>query len=48
MERAAQDVEAHVERDHWWFRGRRRLVASMIRALGIPLSAQVLDVGCGT
>lgn len=48
MERATQDVEARIERDHWWFRGRRRLVASMIRALGIPLSAQVLDVGCGT
>lgn len=48
MERATQAVEAHVERDHWWFCGRRRLVAAMIRAFGIPPSAQVLDVGCGT
>jgi len=48
VERATQAVEAYVERDHWWFRGRRRLVAAMIRAFGIPPSAQVLDVGCGT
>jgi SAM-dependent methyltransferase len=48
VERATQAVEAHVERDHWWFRGRRRLVATMIRAFGIPPTAQVLDVGCGT
>ena len=48
MERATQAVEAHIERDHWWFRGRRRLVAATIRAFGIPPSAQVLDVGCGT
>jgi SAM-dependent methyltransferase len=48
VERATQAVEARIERNHWWFRGRRRLVAATIRALGIPPSAQVLDVGCGT
>jgi SAM-dependent methyltransferase len=48
VERSTQAIEAHIERDHWWFRGRRRLVGGMIRALGIPPSAQVLDVGCGT
>ncbi|HEY5657313.1 MAG TPA: class I SAM-dependent methyltransferase [Myxococcota bacterium] len=48
MERCTQAIEAHVEREHWWFRGRRRLVGGLIRALGIPPTAQALDVGCGT
>ncbi|MDH5307584.1 MAG: class I SAM-dependent methyltransferase [Myxococcales bacterium] len=48
MEHATQAVEARIERDHWWFRGRRRLVRALIRALETPPSAQVLDVGCGT
>jgi SAM-dependent methyltransferase len=48
VERSTQAIETRIERDHWWFRGRRRLVGGMIRAFGIPPSAQVLDVGCGT
>jgi SAM-dependent methyltransferase len=48
VERSTQAIEARVERDHWWFRGRRRLVTAVIEALGTPPTAQVLDVGCGT
>jgi len=51
-ERALQSsvyaVEAEVEGSHWWFRGRRRLVADVIRTLGVPRTAAVLDVGSGT
>lgn len=50
MERATYEVEARVERDHWWFRGRRRILARLLDALDPPLApgARVLDVGCGT
>jgi SAM-dependent methyltransferase len=41
-------VEAEVERSHWWFAGRRRLLARQIRRLALPSSACILDVGTGT
>ena len=48
METSAQAVEARVEADHWWFRGRRELLAAMIRELEIRPEARTLDVGSGT
>jgi SAM-dependent methyltransferase len=48
VEISAQAVEARVEADHWWFRGRRQLLAAMIRELGIRRDARTLDVGSGT
>lgn len=42
---------ADIERSHWWFQGRRRIVASVLRRhLGPPEATArgVLDVGCGT
>lgn len=44
METSAQAVEARVEADHWWFRGRRQLLAAMIRELNIRPDARTLDV----
>jgi SAM-dependent methyltransferase len=41
------DAIARVERRHWWFRGRRELVVSVLRGR-LPDGARVLDVGCGT
>jgi SAM-dependent methyltransferase len=36
-----------VERDHWWSRGRREIISSVLSA-NLPAGARVLDVGCGT
>jgi SAM-dependent methyltransferase len=48
MKQATYEVEARVERDHWWFRGRRRILTGLIARLDLPARARVLDVGCGT
>lgn len=48
METSAQDIEARVEATHWWFRGRRRLLAATLRELGVAPGARALDVGSGT
>jgi SAM-dependent methyltransferase len=48
VERATYEIEAQVERDHWWFRGRRRILGRLLRRLELPPAARVLDVGCGT
>ena len=41
-------VEAGIEQDHWWFRGRRVLFQAEIRRLGLPFDADILDVGTST
>ncbi|HET6281533.1 MAG TPA: methyltransferase domain-containing protein [Polyangia bacterium] len=48
MKQGTYEVEAQVERDHWWFRGRRRILTRLIADLNLPAGARVLDVGCGT
>ncbi len=37
-----------LEDRHWWFTGRRRIVAGVIRRLHLPAQARILDAGCGT
>lgn len=37
-----------LEDHHWWFTGRRRIVAEVIRRLALPRRARILDAGCGT
>ncbi len=39
---------AEVEHRHWWFHGRRTIVASVIERLGLPSPARILEAGCGT
>lgn len=46
MEARSYQIEAQVERDHWWFEGRRRLLRRLL-APRAPF-ARALDVGCGT
>ena len=41
------DVMAKVERDHWWFRGKRDLLVQELRTAGAG-GALAVDVGCGT
>lgn len=49
MDATLYDQFAALERDHWWFRARRDIVAQVIsRYLGDQSSHQILDVGCGT
>jgi SAM-dependent methyltransferase len=33
---------------HWWFRGRRAVIRSLIERAGVPASPRILDAGCGT
>jgi SAM-dependent methyltransferase len=37
-----------VEEWHWWYRGRRRVIAALIGRLGLPPGTQILDAGCGS
>ena len=48
MRRATYHVEHEVSADHWWFRGRRRILTRLLADLGLPRSARILDAGCGT
>jgi SAM-dependent methyltransferase len=53
-----QEMQAHtypimyqVEGSHWWFVGRRRIIASFLKRIvaGLPVrQPRLLDVGCGT
>jgi SAM-dependent methyltransferase len=48
MEQDTFDVEAEVEKTHWWFVGRRKLLARTLRLLPLDRDAAVLEVGVGT
>jgi SAM-dependent methyltransferase len=37
-----------LEDRHWWFVGRRKIVASWLQAAALPAQARILDLGCGT
>jgi SAM-dependent methyltransferase len=39
---------AETEAEHWWFRGRRDVVRSVLNRLALPSSARVLEIGSGT
>jgi SAM-dependent methyltransferase len=38
-------VDARLERDHWWYVGRRKLFAGLIGDLGLAPDEPVLDIG---
>ena len=49
MERHVYDRMAEIDRDHWWFVGRRRILTALIerwRPKTGPL--RILEIGCGT
>ncbi|WP_419788228.1 methyltransferase domain-containing protein [Pseudodesulfovibrio sp.] len=37
-----------MEEKHWWFKGRRAVINSILKRLEQPEFARILDVGCGT
>jgi len=39
---------ADTESRHWWFTGRRRILASIIESLHLPDNATILEIGSGT
>ena len=49
MERHVYDRMAEIDRDHWWFVGRRKILTALLekwRPRAGPL--KILEVGCGT
>ncbi len=47
MKREFRLATLHVEDDHWWYRGRRRVIAAALGRLSLPNGAEILDVGTG-
>jgi len=37
-----------VDDTHWWYRGRRRVLAAELARLDLPSPARILDAGCGS
>lgn len=49
MQLAQFDLHAQIEKRHWWFVARRRILRSLIEAVVPPHQNRlVIDVGCGT
>lgn len=48
MDEGAYAELAALEDSHWWYCGRRAVVAEQLRGLGLPSPAAILEVGCGT
>jgi SAM-dependent methyltransferase len=39
---------AETEAGHWWFRGRRDILATVLAGLDLPPDASILEIGAGT
>jgi len=48
METHQYHSESSLERFHWWFKGRRRLLKKILRDFWITEDAYILDVGCSS
>jgi SAM-dependent methyltransferase len=43
------ELQTHrMEDDHWWYRGRRRVLSRVIDELELPPAPRILDAGCGS
>lgn len=42
------DIHARLERQHWWFRGRRAIAIPIIERVLAGRQGAIVDVGCGT
>src|SRR3954467_5946871 len=48
MEDSYESDTLAVEDQHWWYRGRRRIVLDVVAVLPLPPQPQILDAGCGS
>jgi SAM-dependent methyltransferase len=48
MEASLYSQMRELEDRHWWFVGRRAIVASLLRRSGLLKDARILDLGCGS
>ena len=49
MERVVYQQMAELDDRHWWYRGRRRILAELIRREAkLAPGARILEIGCGT
>jgi len=49
MERVVYQQMAELDDRHWWYRGRRKIIADLIRRYArVPADAHILEIGCGT
>jgi SAM-dependent methyltransferase len=47
MKKITYNIERDLEKTHWWFNGRRRLLKVLLSHLNIQMDSPVIDVGCG-
>ena len=47
MDRATYDRMRALQAEHWWFKGRRAILAALIGDLPLPKPARILEAGCG-
>ena len=48
MKEKFYEIVYNVEKSHWWFRGRKKIILDLISELVLPTKGILLDVGCGT
>ena len=48
MDDALERWTFDAEERHWWYRGRRRVLAAVLDALALPAGTRILDAGCGS
>lgn len=48
MEQSLHHTIYQLEKDHWWYAGRRRIIFDLIDRLAPPQDGRALDIGCGS
>jgi SAM-dependent methyltransferase len=48
VDEALERWTLEIEEQHWWYRGRRRILAAVLDGLALPGDARILDAGCGS
>ena len=48
MDRSLIDEIAEVEDDHWWYEGRRQIIAGVLDRLELKKGSKILEAGCGS